>query len=65
MKHKKELINIAGQLKSLADQLLDCAKEENMDDKETDSENESESAMTKDSKNHAMIGLMLKKKMGK
>lgn len=60
MENKSELIRIAGELKSLADRLLDCCKESEEDDDEDDY-----GSVKKDSKSPAMLAVMLKEKMDK
>lgn len=56
MSDKKELIRLAAELKQIADRLLDCAKE---DDKEEKGED-----YPKPSGKHSVLALMLKKKLG-
>ena len=57
MSHKAELIRLASEMKSLADRLLDCAKE---DDKEESDEGEKDIKEPK-----AFMGAILKEKMEK
>lgn len=42
MTDKAQLIRIAGQLKSIADELLDCAKEDKEDDDESEDSKDEE-----------------------
>lgn len=57
MSEKRELIDIASQLQSIVDRLLECAKE----DKKEDDEDEPKPSFNK----VGMIALSLKKKLGK
>lgn len=57
MSDKKELIDLASQLQSIVDQLLNCAKEEDSDEEDSKSEDKPVKA--------GMIAMMLKKKMSK
>lgn len=60
MSDKEELARIAAELKSIADRLLDCAKE---DKEEEDSEGDSPSVSS--SPRYAMMAMKLKSKLGK
>lgn len=60
MSDKQELIMLAGDLQRIVDKLLDCAKE----GKESDDKDEDDKEYSAKPK-HAMLGLMLSKKMGK
>lgn len=44
MEDKSKLIRIAGQLKDLADELLECAKEKKEDDDKSEDEKDSETS---------------------
>lgn len=60
MSDKRRLIDLAGQLQGLVDQLLECAKEED-DDSEDETSEEPKPSFNK----AGMIALTLKKKLGK
>lgn len=58
MSDKKRLIQLAGQLKDVADQLLECAKEDDKEEKDEETE-------SKDVKPPAMLGMILRKKLNR
>ena len=65
MSDKRELIDIAGQLQSITDRLLQCCKDmDNEDSEEDDSEDEKYPKISMPSK-AGMIAMVLKKKLGK
>lgn len=64
MTDKSSLIRLAGDLKRIADELLDAAKED--DKEESDEEDTTDSSEDHPTKGrNTMIGLMLRKRMGK
>lgn len=58
MSEKRELIDIAGQLQSIVDRLLECAKEDKKEDEDDEQPKPSFNKV-------GMIALSLKKKLGK
>lgn len=64
MTSKSELLRIAAELKSTADRIIDLAKED--DKEESDEEDSSHESPASSSKgDHAVIGAILRKKLGK